>query len=40
MDPITKELCLEFNIKEEHGENVVKLLDDVNTIPYIARYRK
>ncbi len=40
MDAITKALCLEFNIKEEHGENVVKLLDEGNTIPFIARYRK
>ncbi len=40
MDNITKSLCMEFNIKEEHGENVVKLLDEGNTIPFIARYRK
>ncbi|MBQ8003053.1 MAG: RNA-binding transcriptional accessory protein, partial [Clostridia bacterium] len=40
MDSITKSLCVEFNIKEEHGENVVKLLDEGNTIPFIARYRK
>lgn len=40
MDAITKSLCEEFNIKEEHGENVVKLLDEGNTIPFIARYRK
>ncbi|MGM9551154.1 MAG: Tex family protein [Clostridia bacterium] len=40
MDSITKSLCAEFNIKEEHGENVVKLLDEGNTIPFIARYRK
>ena len=40
MDAITKALCLEFNIKEEHGENVVKLLDEGNTLPFIARYRK
>ncbi len=40
MDAITKSLCVEFNIKEEHGQNVVKLLDEGNTIPFIARYRK
>lgn len=40
MDAITKSLCVEFNIREEHGENVVKLLDEGNTIPFIARYRK
>jgi uncharacterized protein len=40
LDSITKKLCGEFNIKPEYGENVVKLLDDGNTIPFIARYRK
>ncbi len=40
MDNITKTLCDEFKIKTEYGENVVKLLDDGNTIPFIARYRK
>lgn len=40
MDNITKVLCDEFKIKSEYGENVVKLLDEGNTIPFIARYRK
>ena len=29
-----------FNIKEEYAKNVIALLDDGNTIPFIARYRK
>ena len=30
----------EFNQKQTHVENVVKLLDEGNTVPFIARYRK
>ena len=30
----------EFKIKREYVENIVKLIDDGNTIPFIARYRK
>ena len=29
-----------FNTKEEHAQNIITLLDDGNTIPFIARYRK
>ena len=29
-----------FNIKEEYAQNIINLLDDGNTIPFIARYRK
>lgn len=29
-----------FNIKEEYAQNIISLLDDGNTIPFIARYRK
>ena len=29
-----------FNIKEEYAQNIITLLDDGNTIPFIARYRK
>jgi uncharacterized protein len=29
-----------FNIKEEYAKNIITLLDDGNTIPFIARYRK
>ena len=37
---ILKQLCSELNINEEHCENVIKLLDEGNTVPFIARYRK
>lgn len=30
----------EFNQKQSHVENVIKLLDEGNTVPFIARYRK
>ena len=33
-------LCKEFSVREEHMENIIKLIDDGNTIPFIARYRK
>ena len=33
-------LAKEFDIKEEYAQNVIALLDDGNTIPFIARYRK
>lgn len=33
-------LCQEFELKPWQIENVVKLIDDGNTIPFIARYRK
>ncbi len=29
-----------FDIKEEYAQNIITLLDDGNTIPFIARYRK
>ena len=29
-----------FNTKEEYAQNIIALLDDGNTIPFIARYRK
>lgn len=37
---ILKELQEEFNLKKHQVENVVKLIDEGNTIPFIARYRK
>ena len=37
---ITEQLAKEFNIRTEQVENTVKLIDDGNTIPFIARYRK
>lgn len=33
-------LSQQFNIKKEYADNIINLLDDGNTIPFIARYRK
>ncbi len=35
-----KKLSAEFSIKEEYAQNIINLLDEGNTIPFIARYRK
>ena len=35
-----KTLSQQFEIKEEYAANIIALLDDGNTIPFIARYRK
>ena len=40
MDPIIAQLAQELNKQPQHVENVVRLLDEGNTIPFIARYRK
>jgi uncharacterized protein len=37
---ILKKLQQEFEIKIDYLENTVKLIDEGNTIPFIARYRK
>ncbi len=37
---ILKTLTEEFNLKPFQAENTVKLIDEGNTIPFIARYRK
>ena len=37
---IVQTLCKEFSLQKWQIENVVKLIDDGNTIPFIARYRK
>ncbi len=37
---ISEKLVNEFNLQEEHVKNVIELLDEGNTIPFIARYRK
>lgn len=37
---IIKEIAKSLNLKEKNVENAVKLLDEGNTIPFIARYRK
>ena len=40
MDQIIVRLSKELEEKDQYVENVVKLLDEGNTIPFIARYRK
>ena len=40
MEAIITLLARELGQKEEYVENVVRLLDEGNTIPFIARYRK
>ncbi len=40
MDKIITLLAAELQQKKEYVENVVSLLDEGNTIPFIARYRK
>ncbi len=37
---IIKELTAQFNLQSWQVENTVKLLDEGNTVPFIARYRK
>ena len=40
MNKIAKTIAEELNIKEGQVENTIKLIDEGNTIPFIARYRK
>ena len=40
MESINHILARELNREQTHIDNVVKLLDEGNTIPFIARYRK
>jgi uncharacterized protein len=37
---ITTVLAQEFKLRPEHVKNIVSLIDEGNTIPFIARYRK
>ncbi len=37
---IAQKIATELNLKSHQVENVIKLLDEENTIPFIARYRK
>ncbi|HWR23239.1 MAG TPA: Tex family protein [Feifaniaceae bacterium] len=37
---IAKTLALEFKLEQRHVDNILSLIDDGNTIPFIARYRK
>jgi len=36
----SQKLSKEFNIRVDHATNIIALIDDGNTIPFIARYRK
>ncbi len=40
MEKIIKTIAEELAIKPEQVENTIKLIDEGNTIPFIARYRK
>lgn len=40
MTPIAQTLAQELGQKQQYIENVIALLDEGNTIPFIARYRK
>ncbi len=33
-------LATQFNLRVNHAENIINLIDEGNTIPFIARYRK
>ena len=36
----SKVIAEEFSVKQQYVENIISLLDEGNTIPFIARYRK
>ena len=40
MEQIIETLSRELNVRQEHAKAVVDLLDEGNTVPFIARYRK
>ena len=40
MEKIINKIAEELNVKNTQVENAVKLIDEGNTIPFIARYRK
>ena len=40
MDRLIELLSQEFHVRPEHAQAVVELLDEGNTVPFIARYRK
>ena len=40
MDELIGRLSQEFHVRPEHAQAVVELLDEGNTVPFIARYRK
>ena len=40
MDKIVVTIAQELGVKNSQVENTIKLIDEGNTIPFIARYRK
>ena len=40
METITQILARELDCRREYVDNIIKLLDEGNTVPFIARYRK
>ena len=37
---IKEQLASEFGLRQDYAENIINLIDEGNTIPFIARYRK
>ncbi len=37
---VNEKIMQEFSLTKEHTDNIIALLDDGNTVPFIARYRK
>ena len=37
---IQERLSSEFGLRPDYTENIINLIDEGNTIPFIARYRK
>ena len=37
---VVKQITQEFKLRDDHVQNIIQLLDEGNTIPFIARYRK
>ncbi|MEE1026904.1 MAG: Tex-like N-terminal domain-containing protein, partial [Acutalibacteraceae bacterium] len=40
MQDIANAVAKELGLRKDYTENVISLLDDGNTVPFIARYRK
>ena len=40
MDKIFNKLKEMFSLTEKHTQNIISLIDEGNTVPFIARYRK
>lgn len=37
---VNEKIMQEFSLTKEHADNIISLLDEGNTVPFIARYRK